>query len=257
MDMPVAGQEQKNIWKVFKVVPENHDSNSLYLEGSDKGIMIRKAGQYASIRIMRPDGWSEPHPFTISGAPEDALLRFTIKKAGKFTSAIGDLKPGAPVKCIGPLGSFCKDIDAKPLIVMIAGGVGITPFLSVLRHFRNINATNKVILFWANKTIEDVFCSDEIKQMTKEINLAVVHCLSRDDDVSRYVDSLYLNVFYETGRLNEDILKKHGVVKNAAFYLCGPPPMMESALSDLQKIGVDPDSVAREKFSWEKDNQGR
>jgi predicted ferric reductase len=257
MDTPTAGQDQKNIWKVFKVVPENHDSNSLYLEGSDQGFIGRRAGQYASIRIMRPDGWSEPHPFTISGAPEDVLLRFTIKKAGKFTSAIGDLKSGAPVKCMGPLGSFCKDIDVQPSIVMMAGGVGITPFLSVLRHFRNIKATNKVTLFWANKTVEDVFCSEEIKQMTQELNLTFVHCLSRDDDVNRYVDSLYLNVFYETGRLNEDTLKRHGVVMNAAFYLCGPPPMMESALNDLQKVGVSPESVERERFSWEKNDQGR
>ncbi len=250
MDTPIASQEQKNIWKVVKVVPENHDSNSLYLEGPDEGFMLRKAGQYASIRIMRPDGWSEPHPFTISGAPEDALLRLTIKKEGKFTSAIGDLEPGAPVKCMGPLGVFCKDIDAKPSIVMIAGGVGITPFLSVLRHFRNIKAPNKVTLFWANKTIEDIFSTEEIKQMSRELSLNVVHCLSRDDDVNRYVDTQYPNVCYENGRLSEDILKRHGVVRDAAFYLCGPPPMMESALNDLQKVGVAPDSVEREKFSW-------
>jgi predicted ferric reductase len=250
MDTPIAGQEQKNIWKVVKVVPENHDSNSLYLEGPEDRFILRKAGQYASIRIMRPDGWSEPHPFTISGAPEDALLRLTIKKEGKFTSAIGDLEPGAPVKCMGPLGMFCKDIDTKPSIVMIAGGVGITPFLSVLRHFRNIKTSNKVTLFWANKTIEDIFSTEEIKQMSRELSLKVVHCLSRDEDVNRYVDTQYANVFYEMGRLSEDILKRHVVVRDAAFYLCGPPPMMESALNDLQKIGVAPDSVEREKFSW-------
>jgi predicted ferric reductase len=212
--------------------------------------MLRKAGQYASIRIMRPDGWSEPHPFTISGAPEDAVLRLTIKKGGKFTSSIGELKPGSPVKCMGPLGVFCKDIDAKPSIVMIAGGVGITPFLSVLRHFRNIKAPNKVTLFWANKTIEDIFSTEEIKQMSRELSLNVVHCLSRDDDVNRYVDTQYPNVCYENGRLSEDILKRHGVVRDAAFYLCGPPLMMEAALNDLQKVGVAPESVEREKFSW-------
>jgi predicted ferric reductase len=250
MDDPIAGQEQKNIWKVVKVVPENHDSNSLYLEGPGEGFTRRKAGQYASIRIMRPEGWSEPHPFTISGAPEDALIRLTIKKEGKFTSAIGELLPGAPVKCMGPLGVFCKDIDSKPAIVMIAGGVGITPFLSVLRHFRNIKSTNKVTLFWANKTIEDTFSTEEMRQMSMELNLNVVHCLSRDDDVSRYVDTLHPNIYYEKGRLNEDILKRHGVIRDEAFYLCGPPPMMESALNDLQNVGVSADSVEREKFSW-------
>ena len=252
MDAPGAGQDQKNIWKVIKVVPENHDTNSLYLEGPDHGFAGRKAGQYASIRIMRPDGWSEPHPFTISGAPEDPFVRLTIKKEGKFTSAIPDLKPGAPVKCMGPLGAFCKDIDAKPSIVMIAGGVGITPFLSVLRHFRNIKAGNRVMLFWSNKTMEDVFSADEISEMTGQLNLTIVHCLSREDDVQRHARQEFPGVIFEKGRLSQDILRKHGVTGGAAVYLCGPPPMMESALNDMQGIGVSPDSVEREKFSWDK-----
>lgn len=250
MDTPGTGQDQKNIWKVMKVVPENYNTNSLYLEGSDAGFAARKAGQYASIRIMRPDGWSEPHPFTISGAPEDPFLRMTIKKEGSFTSAIPSLEPGSPVKCMGPLGAFCKDVDSRPSLVMIAGGVGITPFMSVLRHFRNTRARNSMLLFWANKTIDDVFCSDEMMQMTQELDLTLIHCLSRDDDVTRYARQSYPKVVYESGRLSVDVLKRHGVVSQAAFYLCGPPPMMESALVELQKVGVSPDAVEREKFSW-------
>jgi len=250
MDKEAEGQDQKNIWKVIKVVPENHDTNSLYLEGSGSAFAARKAGQYVSIRIMRPDGWSEPHPFTISGAPEDPFLRLTIKKEGAFTSSIPALEPGASIKCMGPLGTFCKDIDSKPSIVMVAGGVGVTPFLSVLRHFRNTKAGNSVLLFWANKTIDDVFCSDEIKQLTLELDLTVINCLSRDDDVTRHVSQLYPKVIFEKGRLSEEILRRYGAVPQATFYLCGPPPMMESALSDLQKVGVNPDSVEREKFSW-------
>lgn len=186
-------------------------TRTLFLEGSDEKFLGRKAGQYASIRIMRPDGWSEPHPFTISCAPEDAQLRFTIKKIGKFTSAVPDLMPGTPVKCAGPLGVFCTDIDARPSIVMIAGGVGITPFLSVLRHFRNIGAGNEVKLFWSNKTIEDVICSDEISEMTKALRLRVIHNLSRDEDVKRHRRDSFPEVFYEPGRLGADVLGRHGI----------------------------------------------
>jgi NAD(P)H-flavin reductase len=245
-----TGMDQKNIFRVVKVVPEDHDTYSLYLEGSDEGFSHRKAGQYASIRLMRAEGWSEPHPFTISGAPEDSLLRLTIKKEGRFTSSIPDLKPGDPVKCMGPLGVFCKDVDAKPTIIMIAGGVGITPFLSVMRHFRNIKSGNRAILFWANKTMEDVFCLDEVKEMTRALNLTIINCLSREDDVSRHVQPQYPGVLYEKGRLNTDILKKYGITKEASFYLCGPPPMMDAVLEALQTLGVEPSSVEREKFSW-------
>lgn len=250
MDTPGTGQDEKNICKVIKVVPENHNTNSLYLEGSDNRFTERRAGQYASLRVMRDGSWSEPHPFTISGAPEDPYLRFTIKKEGAFTSSIPELSPGSPVKCMGPLGAFCKDIDSKPSIVMVAGGVGITPFLSVLRHFRNIAASNRVLLFWANKTIDDVFCGDEVGQMSRELDLDVVHCLSRDEDVTRHNRQEYPKVIFEAGRLSADILKKYGVVPGASCYLCGPPLMMESALSDFEMLGISPDRVEREKFSW-------
>ncbi|HVO67297.1 MAG TPA: hypothetical protein VMT12_12510 [Syntrophales bacterium] len=252
MDEKSIDQDQRNIWKVVKVVPENHDINSLCLEGSDEKFSRRKAGQFASLIIMRPEGWSEPHSFSIASAPEDSILRLTIKKVGKFTSAIPDLKPGDPVKCIGPLGIFCKDADIKPVIVMLAGGVGVAPFLSVLRHFRNIKAGNKVILFWVNKGIEDVFSSAEIGAMTNELALSAVYCFSREDDVQKYVRQEYPGIFYEKGRLSGDILKRYRVTKDAAFYLCGPPPMMESALTELDSLGVDQSAVQQERFTWEK-----
>jgi predicted ferric reductase len=238
--------------KVIKVVPENHDINSLYLEVSDEKFKHRKAGQFASLMIMRPDGWSEPHSFSISGAPEESNLRLTIKNVGKFTSAIPDLKQGTSLICKGPFGAFCKDIDMKPSIVLLAGGVGVAPFLSVLRHFRNIKAGNKVVLFWINRSMEDVFSSDEIDAMTNELSLKVVNCLSREDDVQKYFRSNYPEVFYEKGRLSGDILVKFGINRNASFYLCGPLPMMESALVELGKLDVDRSAVQQERFTWDK-----
>ena len=238
--------------KVIKVVPENHDINSLHLEVSDEKFNHRKAGQFASLMIMRTDGWSEPHSFSISGAPEESNLRLSIKNVGKFTSAVNDLKPGTEVRCRGPFGAFCKDIDINPSIVLLAGGVGIAPFLSVIRHFRNIKAGNKVVLFWVNKSMEDIFFLDEIAAMTHELSLRVVYCLSRDDDVQRYFRSNYPEVFYEKGRLSGDILVKFGIAKDAAFYLCGPLPMMESVLVELGKLDIDRSAVQQERFTWDK-----
>ena len=238
--------------KVIKVVPENQDINSLYLEVSDDKFNHRKAGQFASLTIMRTDGYSEPHSFSISGAPEESNLRLTIKNVGKFTSLIPDLKPGTSLICKGPFGAFCKDIDIKPSIVLLAGGVGIAPFLSVLRHFRNIKAGNKVVLFWVNKSMEDVFSSDEINAMTNELSLKVIYCLSREDDIQKYFRSNYPEVFYEKGRLSSDVLVKYGITGNATFYLCGPLPMMESALMELGKLDVDAAAVQQERFTWNK-----
>ena len=116
------GDNSKEIWRVLRIEPENHDTNSLYLEGDDERLRKRRAGQWASIRLLREDGWSEAHPFTISCAPEDEILRFTIKKAGVFTSLILELKPGTPVRVEGTFGVFCRDIEKRQEIAMIAGG---------------------------------------------------------------------------------------------------------------------------------------
>lgn len=247
-----AGHEDRNIWKVVRVVPENHEVNSVYLEGADEKLSARRAGQFASIRVPRQDGWSEPHPFTISAAPEDALLRLTIKKEGAFTSAIPNLTPGTPVKVAGPLGVFCRGIDEKPEIVMIAGGVGITPFLSVLRHFRGGKAKNRVLLFWGNKTVAETFCLDEIRAMTRELDLTVVHCLSREESVDGHFDAGTPGMLFEKGRISADILKRHGMKPGAAVYICGPPAMMDTALKELETLGVDPAAVEQERFVWKK-----
>ncbi|MHB8772780.1 MAG: FAD/NAD-binding family oxidoreductase [Syntrophales bacterium] len=244
-----VGQNQDDIWKIEKVVAETNDIYTVYLKGPAEKFAGRKAGQFLTVSMPGSNGWSQAHPFTISCAPEDSLLSLTIRKQGAFTSAIPDLKPGTPLKCMGPFGFFCKDIDSKPSIVMMAGGVGVTPFLSVLRHFKNTNSRNNVALFWVNKTIEEVFRLDEINEMTQNLDLTVVHCLSRENDAQRYFKPLFGRVRYETGRLSADILKRHGVTKDAAFYLCGPPPMMESALKQLGVLQVDQSAVAQESFT--------
>jgi predicted ferric reductase len=245
-------KDSENTWKILKTEPENHDTTSLYLEGDDERLSKRRAGQWASIRVLREDGWSEPHPFTISCAPEDEILRFTIKKAGVFTSSIPELKPGTPVRVEGPFGVFCRDIEKRQEIAMIAGGVGITPFLSVLRYFSNIRAKNRVTLFWTNKTIEDVFATDELKGMTRDLNLKIIHTISREKDVEKYFQAEYPNVLYMPGYATREVLQKHLDFTRTSFYVCGPPRMQESILKELEACGVDPKSVERENFSYQR-----
>ena len=244
-------EDSVKIWKVLKTEPENHDTTSLYLEGEDERLRKRRAGQWASIRVLREDEWSEPHPFTISCAPEDEILRFTIKKAGVFTSSIPELQPGTPVRVEGPFGVFCRDIEKRQEIAMIAGGVGITPFLSVLRWLRNIRAKNRVTLFWTNKTIEDVFAADELKEMTRDLNLKIIHTISREKDVDKYFQAEYPHVLYMPGYATREVLQKHLDFPRTSFYVCGPPRMQESIVKELEACGVDPESVERENFSYQ------
>lgn len=242
----------KGIWEVVGLVRENHDVTTISLMGEDDRFKGRRAGQFATIRLPASDSWGEAHPFTISAAPEEPLLRFTIKNVGAFTAAIASLASRTLLKVAGPFGNFCRGIDEKERIVMIAGGVGVTPFLSVLRHFKHLGAANRVLLFWSNKTYKDIFCGDEFKEMTRAMNLTCIHCLSREDDVSPYGDEDFPRLFYERGRIDKGIMKHHGVDAGASFYLCGPPAMAETTLQELMGLGVPSEVVEQERFLWKR-----
>jgi ferredoxin-NADP reductase len=250
--------DQQSGLKIVKVDKENHDTASIYFAGPGmERFRSRQAGQYASIRIFKEGKWTEPHPFTLSCAPEDDILRMTIKQSGTFTRAIGEVDPGTPVQCAGPFGQFCRGIDAEPRIVMLAGGVGITPFLSVLRHFRDNPADRDILLIWANKTPADAFAADELQELTLRMRLEVVHVFSRVAEADRtpapvFDDDRPGAVAHEYGRITHEMLRRHVLTPNAAFYLCGPPPMQEAVLAALDRCGVDPERVRKEAFVFPK-----
>lgn len=240
---------------VVKVAKENHDTTSISFSGPGiERFKKRQAGQFATIRVFREGAWSEPHPFTLSCAPEDPDLRMTIKESGTFTSGvIPHLAPGTPIQCAGPYGQFCRGIESHAQIVMIAGGVGITPFLSVLRHFREIGAQNELLLLWANKTPDDAFASAELEDYTAALRLHVVHVFSRvAPEAARpapeFADGRPGRVSHEYGRLGRDILGRHLLHAAPEFYLCGPPAMQEGVLAELAKCGVEPEKVHKEAF---------
>ena len=92
---------------------------------------------------------------------------------------------------------------------MFAGGVGITPFLSVLRHFKAMSAKNRVILFWTNRTIDDTFSMDELNEMTKALNFRIVHTLSREKGVEKYLQTDAPKVLYVTGYATRALMEEY------------------------------------------------
>jgi len=247
-------------WLVGQVVPETHDTTTLVLlraEGSG-GFLWRRPGQFATIRIKRALGWGEPHPFTISGEPSTKEeLRFTIKRAGEFTASIPSLLPGTPALCEGPYGVFCPDFEREKNVVMIAGGVGATPFLSAIRHASRVAPDVRVTLIWNNKTRSDITAADELDGLAASMWLKVVHVLSREGEGvvvgtggSSEGDGS-TGVFYERGHVTAEVLRKHVDPDSASFYLCGPPEMQQFVLTQLNgAFGIRARQVKRELFFW-------
>lgn len=237
--------------QVDRVVRETHNTVSIFLRplrGPDR-LARRRAGQFALVRVAAHRGWSEPHPFTISGAPEDELLRFTIKRAGRFTQRIHTLSPGAVTLCEGPFGVFLADAPTRSSLALIAGGVGITPFLSLLRHFQATGRAVPTVLLYANKTLEDIIARENLAAMAQTLPLQVVHVLSRESFPNGFPED-GSGVTFLQGHITAEVLKRH-LRADQAFYLCGPPAMQRTLLKEIQTVfGLKPSRVSRELFFW-------
>ncbi len=243
--------KRRATWKVAEVVRETNDTSTLVLERPEGPGPFgeRKAGQFAIIRVHDGRKWSQPHPFTISAPPHSDKLHFTIKAAGKFTSAIPALKPGTMVLCEGPYGIFSMDFQNEHEIVMISGGVGITPFLSSIRHAVKVSAKSRFVLFCCNKTYDDIIAREELHSATHKIDLTIVHVLSkvRNEDLPESESKIKFESGYMTGRIVSNYVSN----SDASFYLCGPPPMQSGVLNALREsLGIPPWKIKRELFFY-------
>lgn len=203
-------------------------------------------GQFQFVTLLRGRGLpEEEHHFTISSSPTAAGFHTsTIKESGDFTATIGQTRPGDGAAIQAPFGRFSYLFHPQARdLVFIAGGIGITPFISNLRHMRDVQAEQRVLLLYANKAEEDIVFREELGQIAAgdKPALTVVHILSRAGEGWEG----------ERGRL--DVLKIKALcgerLKSAMFFLCCPPPMLQSLLLILGGLGVPDERISYEYFS--------
>ena len=187
----------------------------------------------------------EEHHWTISSSPTEAgVLRSTIKESGDFTSTIGETKPGDTALVYGPFGRFSYVLHPEERdLVFVAGGIGITPLIGMLRHMRDTRAERTVILFYGNTSEQDIAFRNELAEMERAgvASLKVVHILSKASDSWRG----------ERGRLDKDIVAKFcGPLRaDRAFYICAPSEVMDQTIPILRRGGVPPGRIHFERFS--------
>ncbi len=230
-------------FKVTEVTRLNHDTWNLRLTSSGENLRYLP-GQFAFLTLNRQKEKPCEHPFTISSSPTDReCISFTIKQSGDFTSTIGATRPGELARVEAPFGRFSYlKLPAFDRLVMIAGGVGITPMLSCLRHIAASGFAKPLTLIWANKTKDDIFSESELNKLIAALpDFKVHHVLSRQPD-------------YEglAGHVDKNLLLK--LVPNPSrdthVMLCGPIAMMKSVSEELRKIGVPRSGIHTERFSF-------
>jgi predicted ferric reductase len=199
-------------------------------------------GQFAFITPVSASVPKEEHPFTISSTPSrpDAL-QFVIRSLGDWTSKINRLKAGETVFIDGPYGLFSHMVSSenKP-IIMIAGGIGITPMLSMLRYMADVDDPRRILLIWSNKTKEHILFPEEFKGIENRLqHFHIIHIITRDSGGEN-----------EIGRLDQTKLEKllKGWGRKSSVFICGPFEMMKEMTRAVKKIGFSSARVYKEEF---------
>jgi predicted ferric reductase len=227
-------QETHNVWTIKLAPPEG------------KRIYEYHPGQFHFITFHRsPDLPVEEHHWTISSSPAQRdFIRSTIKASGDFTGTISKTRVGDTAVLEGPFGRFSYTFNPEDKdFVFIAGGIGITPFMSMLRHMRDTANAADVLLIFANRTEKDIAFRSELEQIEAgaKPRLKVVHILTSPD--SHWTG--------ESGHLDrEKLVRLLGPEAGArVYYVCAPPPMTESVIQDLRSMRVPYSRMRTEEFS--------
>ncbi len=190
-------------------------------------------GQATEISINK-NGWKEERrPFTFTGLPNNDYLEFTIKtypSHQSVTNQLLQLKKDDELILHDVFGA----INYKDEGVFIAGGAGVTPFISIFRHLQSKNEIGNNKLIFANKTKADIIHEEEFKKL---LGNNFINILS-DEKVNGYAN----------GQITEDFIKANSDGINKIFYLCGPPPMMDAIEKQLANLQVSEKLIIKEAF---------
>jgi predicted ferric reductase len=227
-------EEAEKVWTVKMAPPEGRRIFD-YLPGQFQFITFRRNRRLPV----------EEHHWTISSSPhEKDYVSSTIKALGDFTATIGETKAGDAAVIHAPFGRFSYVLhpDERSL-VFIAGGIGITPMMGMLRHMRDTKSTMTVVLLYGNRHEKDIVFRTELREIEKGGHpaLKVVHVLSRPD----------ASWDGETGYIDREKVQKYGgELKDKTFYLCGPLGLVDKTIKNLRSLGVKDNHIHVELFSF-------
>ncbi len=191
------------------------------------------SGQYCMVSLLRP---AEVRPFTFTSTPNDDYLELTVKLAGAFTKRMFAKQPGEKLYISQPHGvALSYDPDAKRT-GFVAGGSGITPFISIIRHVCRSGLPGEMTLFYSNKTRQDIIFYNELM---KNSRVRKVFALTEE----KAAGFLHGHIGRET------ILHHVRDPASVAWYVCGPPKMNSSVKGILIEIGVNEADIRIE--PWE------
>ena len=204
-------------------------------------------GQYAAISYEKRGKLSTVRCFSIVSSPTDQhVLQFSMRVRGRYTTALSKLKQGDIVEVTGPFGGFVFDTTNDRKAIFLAGGIGITPFMSILRYLSTLKADNEVTLLYSCASQDDIPFKDELLGIqTDHPNLKVLFIIGNGPS-----DKLPQGQV-ASGRITTEILDNvtSKNYQDRRFFICGPPVFMNSMANLLIKQGTPKPHILTEAFT--------
>jgi len=231
---------------------------SFYLVPHDgKPLPSFRPGQFLTFHLDIPNNPDTVRCYSLSNDPNDSeAYRVSIKKIpapkdkpdlspGLSSNYFHSLSEGTFLDIEAPAGDFYLDIEKDNPVVLIGGGIGLTPVYSMLSYIIGTNPDRETWFFYGVRNGDEHIWKEELNQFRSHPNIHIIICYSNPNETDKY------EIDYDVkGRVSVSLIKEKLLINgnNYEFYLCGPPPMMKSIISDLDNWAVPTEHVHYEAF---------
>ncbi len=203
----------------------------------DAGVPKYYAGQFITV-YFDDAGNAEGKAYTISSAPHEQTLNITVKGVGQFSNKLCAMNTGDKVEASLPYGYFYSE-EENTTLVMIAGGMGIAPFRSIIMDSVAKNKKREMFLFNSNKNVSDIVFGDELKKVQQENGFFKFKNYITQQDVNEEgIKNERIKVF--------DILEETKNIENKEFLICGSIPFVRDFWKGLKEGGVKEETIYTE-----------
>ena len=237
-------------FKIFKIVKESDEINSFYLRPEDnKEIADFYPGQYISVSTFITElGYKQPRQYSLSSSSNNEYYRISVKKEisqnttpdGIVSNALHSKKEGDMIEVSAPAGVFFADPKSKNPLVLVSGGVGLTPMMSMVETNKNSLQKNRTVWIHSCRNENVHAFKDTIEELNNE---------------NEWLTSF---VFYETlpesetnaieGRIDLHQIKEEILIEDAKYYICGPAIFIKVQYQSLVALGVKRENILYEEF---------
>ena len=215
--------------RVEAVVRESADVVTIWIGGRDLHKLPARAGQFFLWRFS--SRWWEAHPYSLSAMPDGRRLRITVKALGDGSAWLQHIRPGTRVLAEGPYGAFTAERRTRRHVLLIAGGVGVTPIRALLEEFARAR-DNIVVIYRAREPV-----------LAREMDAIARRCGARLHVVTGPSDAPGMMGPRHLASMVRDVRRRD-------VYVCGPRGMTDSVRRTLEKLGVPDSQCHFERFAF-------